>query len=179
MKYKLALFLLLMFGAVSCSKIEPRKPINPKPSTTLYFEAMQQNKILNQKTDVLIAALIQKDSTTQYIQSSNGFWYTYNEKVEEELPTPKQGDEITFYYSISDLNDSIIYSKEELGLKTYKVDREDFITGLQKGVKLMKVGETVTFVLPAYSAFGITGDNNKIGLNQSIKSTVTLININK
>jgi FKBP-type peptidyl-prolyl cis-trans isomerase len=43
----------------------------------------------------------------------------------------------------------------------------------------MKIGETITFVLPSYNAYGITGDNNKIGLNQSIKSTVTLININK
>jgi len=41
----------------------------------------------------------------------------------------------------------------------------------------MKVGETITFVIPSYSAFGITGDGNKIGINQSIKSTVTLINI--
>lgn len=178
MKYKVLLLLLMVF-MFSCSKIEPRKPINPKPSTTLYFEAMQQNKILNKQTDLLIKQLIQKDSTQNYIQSSDGFWYAYNNKIEEDKPTPKKGDEITLSYSISDLNDSIIYSKEELGLKNYKVDKEDFITGLQKGVKLMKEGETITFILPAYSAFGITGDNNKIGLNQSIKSTVTLININK
>jgi len=43
----------------------------------------------------------------------------------------------------------------------------------------MKVGEIITFVIPSYTAFGISGDGNKIGINQSIKSTVTLININK
>jgi FKBP-type peptidyl-prolyl cis-trans isomerase FkpA len=41
----------------------------------------------------------------------------------------------------------------------------------------MKIGETITFVIPSYSAFGIIGDGHKIGINQSIKSTVTLINI--
>ena len=70
-----------------------------------------------------------------------------------------------------------MYSKENLGIKKYIVDKEDFISGLQKGIKLMKIGETITFVIPSYSAFGITGDGNKIGVNQSIKSTVTLINI--
>ena len=41
----------------------------------------------------------------------------------------------------------------------------------------MKTGETITFVLPFYNAFGVLGDGNKIGVNQSIKITVTLIKI--
>jgi hypothetical protein len=131
---------------VSCTKVQPRKPINPKPSTTIYDEARQQNKILNKIEDNKIVALIKEDSTNTYIQSSNGFWYTYINKIEEDLPSPKNGDEVVFEYDIKDLNDSIIYSKEELA---------------------------------SYNAFGITGDNRKIGINQSIKSTVTLININK
>jgi gliding motility-associated peptidyl-prolyl isomerase len=111
------------------------------------------------------------------LQSSNGFWYTYINKIEEDLPTPIKGDEVVLEYNITALNDTIIYSKEALGIKNYRVGEEDFISGLQKGIKLMKIGETITFVIPSYSAFGITGDNNKIGINQSIKSTVKLINI--
>ena len=175
MRYSLLLVILIF--SFSCSKIEPRRPINPKPSTTLYSEAMQQNKILNKREDDKIAQLIKNDSLNVYLQSSNGFWYTYVTKKEENIRTPEKGDEVVFEYSISDLNDSIIYSKNELGIKSYKVDKEDFISGLQKGIKLMKKGETITFVIPSYSAFGVVGDNNRIGVNQSIKSTVTLINI--
>ncbi|WP_397446611.1 gliding motility-associated peptidyl-prolyl isomerase GldI [Polaribacter sp. R77954] len=175
MKY--SFLVILVFVSFSCTKIQPRKPINPKPSTTLYFEAMQQNKRLNKIEDDKILALIKKDSTRTYIQSTSGFWYTYLHKIEENLPTPTKGDEVVLEYEILDLRDSILYSKKELGIKNYIVDEEDFISGLQKGIKLMKIGETITFVLPSYSAYGITGDNNKIGLNQSIKSTVTLINI--
>ena len=170
------LFLLIMI-CFSCSKIEPRKPIHPKPSTTLYFEAMQQNKILNKIEDEKILQLIKNDTINVYLQSSNGFWYTYVHKIEEDLPSPKSGNDVVLEYNITDLKDSIIYSKAELGVKNYKIDKEDFISGLQKGIKLMKVGETITFVIPSYSAFGISGDDNKIGINQSIKSTVTLINI--
>ena len=168
-----------MLLGFSCTKIQPRKPINPKPSTSLYFQAMQENKILNKIEEDKILKLIKNDSTKTYKQSPNGFWYTYINKVEENLAMPKEGDEAVITYNITDLNDVIIYAKEELGVKNYKVDKEDFISGLQKGIKLMKIGETITFVLPSYTAFGITGDDNKIGINQSIKSTVTLININK
>ena len=41
----------------------------------------------------------------------------------------------------------------------------------------MKVGETIIFVIPSYNAFGISGDANKIGINKTIKSKVTLLNI--
>ncbi|WP_298777557.1 gliding motility-associated peptidyl-prolyl isomerase GldI [uncultured Polaribacter sp.] len=175
MNNKIVFFVILIF--ISCSKVTPRKPINPKKSTTIFKETIKENKLLNKVEDAKILALIKKDSTKTYFQSSNGFWYTYIKKIEEDLPTPKQENEVTLSYNITDLNDLIIYSKEELGVKKYKIDKEDFISGLQKGIKLMKIGETLTFVIPSYSAFGITGDGNKIGVNQSIKSTVTLINI--
>ena len=170
------LFFLLVI-CFSCSKIEPRRPINPKTSTTLYKETIKESIALNKVEDNKIIELIKKDSTNVYIQSSNGFWYTYKHKVENELQNPVKGNEVTIEYNITDLNDSVIYSKQSLGIKKYLVDKEDFISGLQKGIKLMKTGETITFVIPSYSAFGITGDGNKIGINKSIKSTVTLINI--
>ncbi|MBU3012033.1 gliding motility-associated peptidyl-prolyl isomerase GldI [Polaribacter vadi] len=175
MKHSFLFFLMIV--CFSCSKIEPRKPINPKPSTTLYFEAMQQNKILNKQEESKILNLIENDSLNTYYQSSNGFWYKYINKITEDLPTPIKGNEVTFQYNITDLKDSIIYSKEELGIKTYAIDKQDIISGLQKGIKLMKIGETITFVIPSYSAYGVAGDGKKIGINQSIKSTVTLTNI--
>lgn len=168
---------LLLISCLSCSKIVPREPINPKPSTTLFLEALKQNKVLNKSENNTILQEIQNDSTHTYMQSSNGFWYTYIHKIEGDLQTPKKGDEVVFSYNITNLKNNIIYSKDQLGLKNYIVDKEDFIAGLQKGIKLMKIGETITFVIPSYSAYGIAGDQQKIGINQSIKSTVTLINI--
>lgn len=170
----LPLSFILLLG---CSKIEPRRPVNPKPSTTIYKEVIEDTKKINKAEDEMLIELIKKDTLLNFKQSSQGFWYAYNHQIQENLPTPKLGDEVVIEYQISDLNDTIIYSKEELGQKTYKIDKEDFISGLQKGIKLMKTGETITFVIPFYNAFGVLGDGNKIGVNQSIKITVTLIKI--
>lgn len=166
---------MLCFG---CSKIEPRKPINPRPSSTILQETIQESKKLNALENARLLSIIEKDSTKNYQVSPNGFWYAYINKVEESKISPKIGDVVSIQYDIADLQGNIIYSKEELGLKNYKVDKEDFISALQSGIKLMKVGETITFVIPSYKAFGVSGDGKKIGINQSIKSTVTLININ-
>lgn len=176
MKIKLLIFTsMLCFG---CSKIEPRKPINPRPSSTILQETIQESKKLNALENARLLSIIEKDSTKNYQVSPNGFWYAYINKVEESKISPKIGDVVSIQYDIADLQGNIIYSKEELGLKNYKVDKEDFISALQSGIKLMKVGETITFVIPSYKAFGVSGDGKKIGINQSIKSTVTLININ-
>ena len=175
MKVRILIFCSVLF--FSCSKNEPRRPINPKPSTTILQETVKESIKLNKIEDDKITSLIQKDSINNYLVSPNGFWYTYIHKVQENKETPKMGDIVIIEYNITDLQDNILYSKDELGQKEYVVDKEDFISGLQTGIKLMKVGETITFVIPSYNAFGISGDGNKIGINESIKSTVTLINI--
>ncbi|WP_299014171.1 gliding motility-associated peptidyl-prolyl isomerase GldI [uncultured Polaribacter sp.] len=177
MKLKVPFFfaLLLFLG---CSQTTPRRPIDPKPSTTVFQENIEVTKQLFQQEEKEILQFIKKDSLKKYESSANAFWYTYKTKVEEDLQNPKEGDLVTFTYNISTLNDNILYTKEFLGIQNYKVDKEDFISGIQKGIKLMKKGETVTFVIPSYNAFGVAGDGKKIGVNQTIKSTVTLININ-
>ena len=172
-------FIFVVLFLIGCSTSQPRRPINPKPSTTIFQDNIEATKKLFQLEDEEILNYITKDSLNIYKTSPNGFWYAYNVKIEEETIKPKAGDIITLEYNITDLNDSVLYSKELLGLKTYKVDKEDFITGIQKGIKLMKIGETITFVIPSYNAFGISGDGDKIGMNKTIKSTVTLLNINK
>ncbi|MGY0427234.1 MAG: gliding motility-associated peptidyl-prolyl isomerase GldI [Polaribacter sp.] len=175
---KINMLLFCLFLVIGCTKTAPRRPINPKPSTTIFKQTVEQSKQLNKMEDEKIIQLIKKDTVHKYITSPNGFWYTYNTKIEEEKPTPKIGNIVSFSYNVKDLNDSIIYTKQQLGIKNYKVDKEDFISGIQKGIKLMKIGETITFVIPSYNAFGISGDGHKIGIIKPIKSSVTLININ-
>jgi len=163
--------------SLGCSKVEPRKPINPRPSSTILSKTVAESIRLNTVENLKILEVIKADSSKKYQVSPNGFWYSYVTKIDENRQTPKTGNEVIFEYNITDLQGAVIYGKDELGLKKYKVDKEDFISGLQSGIKLMKMGETIIFVIPSYNAFGISGDGNRIGINQSIKSTVTLINI--
>jgi len=174
MKYSL-FFTFLWF--LSCSAPQARRPINPKPSATIFQENIAATKKIILLEEAEILKYIERDSLNIYKTSPNGFWYTYVNRIKEGLVLPKTGDIAELTYDIRDLNDTILYTKEFLGIKNYMVDKEDFISGIQKGIKLMKVGETIIFVIPSYNAFGISGDGNKIGINKTIKSKVTLLNI--
>ena len=80
-----------------------------------------------------------------------------------------------------DLDGNTILSEEEIGPQGLRVDQtnQELISGLRDGLKLMQVGETVTFLLPSYKAYGYYGIEEKLGSNIPIKSTVTLTSINK
>jgi FKBP-type peptidyl-prolyl cis-trans isomerase len=57
------------------------------------------------------------------------------------------------------------------------MDKQELFTGLREGLKLMKTGETVTFLFPSQKAYGYYGDQNKIGSNMPLICEVTVLAI--
>ena len=172
------IFLLVFLGVNSCSEQEARAPITSSKSNGL-LSTISVLKEINKAEETKIKNYIKKDSLHSYISSPNGFWYRYIVKNDSDTVFPVKGDIVQVSYDLLDLNDQIIYSKETNGIKEYVVDKEDFIRGLQAGIKLMKEGESMKFIIPSFNAFGVLGDEKKIGMNTSIISRITLININK
>ncbi|WP_158254435.1 FKBP-type peptidyl-prolyl cis-trans isomerase [Tenacibaculum sp. SG-28] len=136
---------------------------------------IEKNKKLNAAEKKKLELLIARDTVNVYLTSTNGYWYFYQKKDSLASLTPKTNDQIEIEFDIRNLQNELVYKKQK---RFYTVDKEDFIPALQDGVKRMKIGETVTFLIPSYSAFGVVGDGNKIGVNESLISTVTLHNIN-
>lgn len=174
------IYLILIVIFSSCSKPEPRKPIIRKTSSFM-TESVERNRALNNMEEDLLKQKMEKDGRFDYINSEYGFWYYYMVKDTLNNKFATTGDEVIFSYEVRTLNDSIIYSKEELGIQNYLVDKEELITGLQEGIKLMKEGETVVFLFPSYKAYGYTG-NERVRSNEPLIYTVNLkeiINKNK
>jgi len=163
----------LLYG---CKSPEARRPVTVK--TGSFIDAsVERNKRLNENERNIIQELIQKDKGAEYIASENGFWYRYNTKVEDDSITPEFGDIVNFKYDVSDLNGNTIYTKEELKTRDYAMDKEELFSGLREGLKLMKAGETVTFLFPSQKAYGYYGDTNKIGTNVPLICNVTINSI--
>ncbi|BCY28585.1 gliding motility-associated peptidyl-prolyl isomerase GldI [Flavobacterium okayamense] len=167
--YILSLFFLL----TSCSNQQARKPVSYTENSFIK-ESIERNKKLIANEEKLIDDIIKKDTLKEYIASSKGYWYKYETKIEDVLPNPKRGDIAYFDYEIKNLMNQIIYTKAELKPQEYYVDKENILMGLRDGIKLMKQGETVTFLFPSHMAYGYRGDTDKIDSNQPIICTVTL-----
>jgi gliding motility-associated peptidyl-prolyl isomerase len=158
---------------VSCAKQQARKPVS-QTSGSFIEESIARNKTLIANEEKLIDLIISKDTLKEYFTSSKGYWYKYDIKNIQDSIFPKRGDIAFFDYEISDLKNNIIYTKLELKPQTYYVDKQDIMMGLRDGIKLMKKGETVTFLFPSHMAFGYHGDNEKISQNEPLICKVTL-----
>tara|TARA_R110002072_G_scaffold48716_5_gene133132 strand:- start:2306 stop:2848 length:543 start_codon:yes stop_codon:yes gene_type:complete len=172
----LYILISVVFFTSACKTPEARKPI--KTSSGSYIDySVEKNKkmIADEENDIL--EIIENDSLNEYINSEQGFWYYFNNQTNLESEKADFGDLIEFEYDVKDLNGNTIYSKEELGPQKYYTDKEELISGLRDGLKLLKEGETATFLFPSHKAYGYYGDLKKIGTNMPIISTVTILNI--
>lgn len=171
----LSLIVVLLF--ISCQQPQPRKPVINK-SSSFMEESVSFNKSLIETEEAFFQKRIQQDSLRTYNTSSNGFWYTIDIKSENNY-FPKKGDQVLYSYEVFDVYKNIIYSEEEVGAQSYYVDEENLIEGLRNGIKLMNEGDVVTFLFPSHKVFGYLGDENKIGINQSLIYKVKLNKIKK
>jgi gliding motility-associated peptidyl-prolyl isomerase len=171
------LILLMIFLAASCKSPDARRPISVK-SGSFIDASVERNKKLNAKEQLQIQNIIKKQKDNEYIASQSGFWYYYNTKIENDtLQKPVFGDLVSYNYNIKTLNGNVLYTTDEIKTRTYIIDKEELFTGLREGLKLMKTGETVTFLFPSQKAYGYYGDENKIGSNTPLMCKVTLNSI--
>lgn len=175
---KIVTLLIFVLLAASCKTPEARRPV-AKSSGSFINESIQRNKQLIAKEEAQIQQIISSDTSNTYISSKNGFWYYYNQKDTLSSVTPQFGDIVTFNYSLKELDGEVIYTKKDLDTVTYVIDKQELFLGLREGLKLMKAGETITFLFPSYQAYGYYGDEDKIGTNIPLLSEVTLYTIEK
>ena len=141
-------------------------------------ESIERNKLLTQAENELLQRKMAADSTREYINSEQGFWYYYNLKDSSNSPMARTGDQVIFGYEILNLSEEVVFARDEVGSVSYIIDKEDLISGLQDGLKLMREGEKMTFLFPSYKAYGYTG-SERVDPNQPLIYRVELIKVNK
>lgn len=148
MKYlKSILFVFLVAVLVSSCKQsqEARRPVS-QASGTFMKKSAERNKKLIATEEGQIDSLIKSNPKVKYMASSKGYWYTYLVQNPTDTLTPKKGDVAFFNYEIKDLKGRIIYSELELKPQTYAIDKQNIMTGLREGIKLMHKNEKVVFL---------------------------------
>ena len=171
------LLILLVFSLASCGSPEPRRPVKVKSGS--FNASVERSKKLLTLEEGMMNTIMAKDSLREYEHSAAGAWYYYEQKKKSDAYTPQPDDLVTLTYNVMSFSNDTIYSGEEIGILKYKVDKQELFPGLRNSIKLLKEMETATFLFPSSLAYGYHGDNNKIGINVPIKSTITLLKIEK
>ena len=174
---QLLFFLVSLLFFISCKPSDGRHPISTN-SGSFIDASIERNKQLNEFEYARIESFIAA-SKTVFTPSEYGFWYRYTTKIDQDAQTPAFGDMVMYTYDVKTLHGRVIYTKEDLKTQTYYIDQQELFTGLREGLKLMKEGESVTFIFPSQQAYGYYGDHNQIGSNLPLVCEVSLLKLTK
>lgn len=171
-------FFLVLICLFSCKEPEARHPKERKTGSFIQ-ESVERNKKLLATEEKLIQDIILKDTIHTYQLSSSGSWYYYDHKLEDEGYLPQTDDLVTFIYDLRSLDNDTIYSSDAIGILKYKVDKQELFPGLRNSIKLLREKEKATFLFPSSLGYGYHGDNDKVGVNVPLKSTIEILKIEK
>ncbi len=176
MKIRLISGILLL--AVGCGEPEVRWPVTNSGGSFLKQSAARNKRLLEHEAR-LLDQLVARDSLHTYYSSESGSRYYYLDKAPGDGYTPRPDDLVTLTYDIRTWDNDTLYREEEIGTIRYKVDKQELFQGLRNSVKLLQEGERAVFFFPSSLAFGYHGDQQRIGPNVPIRSTLTVLDIQK
>ena len=172
------LSLIFLIIVVGCGGPEARRPVEVKTGS-FFKQSVKRSKKLLAKEEKSMQEVMANDTLHEYTHTASGSWFYYDFKNEETEYTAKPDDVVVMSYNVVSLKNDTIYSMDDIGTLTYKVDKQDLFPGLRNSVKMLKEGETATFLFPSSLGYGYHGDNDKIGINVPFKVTLSVFKIQK
>ncbi|MCK5846233.1 MAG: FKBP-type peptidyl-prolyl cis-trans isomerase [Bacteroidales bacterium] len=170
MKLFTLFFAIIMF-VYSCNDDDTKKVIIDK--TQLEETLVVMNKKYIDVENTQIDDFLHRRHWTGFKKTKSGLRYNiYKEGIGK---TPEPGSIIGIEYSIIDIKGNKIYSSVTLGNKVFQVDKNEEPSGLNEAVKLMKVGAKAKLIVPSYLAYGLLGDENKIGQKVTLIYDIYLV----
>ena len=149
------LVLTICIGLIACIKQAPQIPANKGNAGDQNIATMLDiNKTLAARED----SILQEYAKTKpdFKKSELGFWYKINDL--NTNPLLKKNDSFRCKINIFLLNGKEIQADE----KVIVLGKKQLVRGLEEGLKLMRRGESATFIIPWYLAYGMKGDENSI-----------------
>ena len=111
-----------------------------------------------------------------FIKTNTGLRYYIYKKGIGKIPIA--GSMVGVEYTISDIKGNLLYDSKKLGKKVFQIDKNEEPTGLDEALRLMKLGAKAKLIVPSYLAYGLLGDENKIGQKVTLIYDVYLTEVN-
>lgn len=152
---KLLLVVFFAMGTIACNSSGEKKEFEWNKQ-----KSIEMNQRIAVKEKLNIAMYLEHRKMQKMQQSGSGLYYGIYKKTDGD--SAKTGMEAGVRYIITFLNGDTCYVTPKDEIVYFKIDKTDIESGVQEGVKKMRLGERAVLIVPSHLAHGITGDNNKI-----------------
>lgn len=118
------------------------------------------NKNLVEEADLSIQMYLDQRPSWKVIETGTGLrFFKYKEGNGEQAVAGKLA---IVRFKIHLLDGTLCYETEGDETETFKIDKSDIESGVQEGVKLMRVGDKAKLIIPNHLGHGLAGDFDKI-----------------
>jgi FKBP-type peptidyl-prolyl cis-trans isomerase FkpA len=171
--YKVLFYIILCVSLGSCRE----KPKAKKHIEWSKEHSTELNKkiALEEELDIRIYLEMRKDWKMD--KTGSGLQYYIYHQGEGKKPVP--GDVVEIEYVISLLDGTECYRTKEDEYEELMVDKSEVETGVQEGLKKMKVGDKAKMIVPSHLGHGLLGDRDKIPPLTTLVIDIHLLGIKK
>lgn len=140
-------------------------------------DSIKMNTEFSEEEEYYIQQYLKRRPNWEMIETGTGLRYMIYSQGDGDSAV--RGFYAKVDYKVSLLTDEVIYSSEETGPSTFKIDFSEVESGLQEGIKRMRVGDKGIFIIPNHLAHGLVGDMNKIPPLETIIMDIHFISQSK
>ncbi len=164
------LVLLLIFAACGEEKKEMPKIDWDQEKSTKF------NKELAIEEEINIKLYLEHHRSWQMTKTGSGLqYYIYEHGTGEH--TAAVGEIAQVEMKLSLLDGTECYATKSDEYEEFVIDKSDIETGIQEGIKKLKVGDKAKLIIPSHLAHGLVGDMDKIPPLSTLVVDIKLIGL--
>ncbi len=153
------LILLLSLYIISCDNDQNEKK-QKEFEKEKFVEPFLNSNIKAVRTEDEDIDLYIKRQNINVIKTETGLRYLITKKTIGKKP--KINNIVSIEYKTYLITGEEIYNSTVNGIKTFKIDKSNEISGLNEGVKLLSVLSEAHLIIPSHLAYGVSGDGDNI-----------------
>lgn len=166
---RFALFFLIV---VACSSSKDQNEVPIQWNTE---KSIEMNRDFSEDEEIQIKSYFARQQKVNIVETGSGLRYVVIKEGEGAIGKP--GQTAVVQYSVKLLDGTEIYATEKGEQDLFVIDKSEIESGIQEGIKKMKVGSRYKLVIPSHLAHGLVGNLNNIPPLSPIVVDIQLDNI--
>lgn len=151
----LTIFLVLILFSCGEKTEKPQAEINWDDDKSTEF-----NKTLAMEEEIQIKLFLEQHKDWKMESTGSGLQYYIYEQSKGENASEGMSAQVEMEVSLLDGTECYKTNSDEF--EEFVIDRSNVETGVQEGIKKMKVGDRAKLIIPSHLAHGLVGDLDKI-----------------
>ena len=123
-------------------------------------QSVEMNKELALEEDIDIRLYLGQHTEYKPQLTGSGLRFIPISPGKGSLAQP--GQDAKVQYKVSFLDGTVVYQTASDELDIFRIDKSNIESGIQEGIKKMRLGEKAKLIIPSHLAHGLIGDLDKI-----------------